>query len=443
MSIKLLHLSDIHFKHYGANEVLDLDSDLRNELEIDLKKLVVDIGTLDIILVGGDIAFSGSVSEYNEAQIWLSKLCKIAGNQEENVLTIPGNHDVDRNKICPILKVVQSNLKSLVERGIIDVKLSGMFNSEESKATLMKTFTNYENFALRYGSIPDRNNGLYWEKDFKIKRNILRIRGINSAIVSNNDDDEHTSKLFLGSVQTQLQRHDGIFYLVLCHHPPQWLYDNDEVDTDLTNRARLQLFGHKHKFNAVQMNQSLRLSAGAVQPPKHEKNWDPRYNIIEIDVEEKTKGEKILVVKIWKRIWNKQNSKFNAESTNGELFERFTLTLDEVEKRDAYAEDETAETQPLINNTPQVDTMENTEMINPQSPNPLRRLAYRFLSLPYHIKISVAVKLELLQDEDQSLNEVQKSKAYLERAQMQNKLAELWDAIAEVNKTTELNPFKS
>ena len=44
MELKLLHLSDIHFQYHQNLEHLDLDDDIRTELEIDLEKSVSDVG---------------------------------------------------------------------------------------------------------------------------------------------------------------------------------------------------------------------------------------------------------------------------------------------------------------------------------------------------------------------------------------------------------------
>src|SRR4051812_47098129 len=119
MSLKFLHLSDIHFRKASD---FDLDKDLRNEIEEDLKRIIPKTGHLDAILVGGDVAFSGKNEEYEVAYEWLRKVCGLIGCLEENVLTVPGNHDVERDKICPILQEVQGAFKALRSRPAIDGK---------------------------------------------------------------------------------------------------------------------------------------------------------------------------------------------------------------------------------------------------------------------------------------------------------------------------------
>ncbi len=175
MGIKLLHLSDIHFKDYNNHTFLDLDKDIQRELELDLGELIDQIGSCDLILIGGDIAFSGEDSQYAVAHTWIKKICLIAGCSEENVLTVPGNHDVERSKICPMLQEAQSAFKKLRDRVSIDKKLEQYLLSEDASLMLLKTFNNYNSFAQKYGAIPEKGNLLFWEKDINIGDATLRI----------------------------------------------------------------------------------------------------------------------------------------------------------------------------------------------------------------------------------------------------------------------------
>jgi predicted MPP superfamily phosphohydrolase len=124
MALKILHLSDIHFYSFGDNEHLDLDFDLRNELERDLTRLMDSIKAIDVVLIGGDIAFSGKKEEYEKASVWIKSICKITNCKEENVLVVPGNHDIKRNTINPLLKKLQETIKNSQNQGEINKELS-------------------------------------------------------------------------------------------------------------------------------------------------------------------------------------------------------------------------------------------------------------------------------------------------------------------------------
>ncbi|MCJ7448993.1 MAG: metallophosphoesterase [Bacteroidales bacterium] len=407
MGLRLLHLSDIHFTSFNGKYYLDQDNDIRNELENDLEELIEKTGSINAILIGGDISFSGKDSEYQIANNWIKRICKIINCSEENVLTVPGNHDIDRSKICSVVSAIHLGFKNLNSRTEIDKMLQGYLESDESCSILLRPLNNYLNFAQKFCVVPE-HNPLYWEKDFSIDGETLRIRGINSAIISDAKDDEHQSKLVLGSIQTTFNRESGVIYLVLCHHPPEWLLDHDEVDRDLLARTKLHLFGHKHNINVLKINECLRLTSGAMQPSRADKLWDPRYNIIELNISPKS-DEGILNAKIWKRVWDQTKMKFKADFTSkGEEIHSIELKYERLKAK--HISEMKEGTKP--NNQKTSEMSPQVEVINVNKPDPIRKLAYLFLGLPYHKRISIANELKFIEDSDIDLTEVQKSQAY-------------------------------
>ncbi|WP_158799420.1 metallophosphoesterase [Pedobacter sp. L105] len=434
MGLKLLHISDIHFKCFDKHQYLDLDKDIQSEVEFDLKDLKAKYGKIDIILIGGDIAFSGKEEEYKIADRWIKKICSITGCEEENVLTVPGNHDVDREKVSVMVKDVHQQFKKLRKRVDIDSKIWEYITNPESAKTLLSPLTNYNTFAQKYGSIPQSDNVLFWEKEFNIDNSILRIRGVNSAFVSDESDDENTSKLILGSTQSNFVRKEGVINVVLCHHPPQWLYDGEEAQIDFKSRVRLHLFGHKHSFSTELVNDCLILSAGAMQPSRRESGWEPRYNIIELTIPLITQNP-TLNIKLFERVWDKEKRKFKADCVDGDrLFEEFNLNLNSHEV-----------TETKVPNKEELKELIITPMAEPvidiNAPDPKRKLAYIFLGLPYHVKLKIAVELGLIDDTDRDLEEVQKAKAYFKRASDKNLLHDLWEKVAKASGITSHNPF--
>lgn len=76
----------------------------------------------------------------------------------------------------------------------------------------------------------------------------------------------------------------GIPNLTICHHPPDWLLDGDDVEDMLNARAMFQVFGHKHRQRIFVGKTNVRWSAGAVNPSRSERQFEPGYNIIELEV---------------------------------------------------------------------------------------------------------------------------------------------------------------
>jgi hypothetical protein len=95
-TLLLMHLSDIHFRRGRSNDPYDLDAVLRQQLADDVEEQIHTLGPVNTILVSGDIAYSGHADEYVTASQWLMQLGERLGCESENILTVPGNHDVQR-----------------------------------------------------------------------------------------------------------------------------------------------------------------------------------------------------------------------------------------------------------------------------------------------------------------------------------------------------------
>jgi predicted phosphodiesterase len=436
MAVKILHLSDIHFC-CPKNDGFDIDDDLRKEIEFDLDNLVEKFGSVDLILIGGDIAFSGTVDEFDKADKWLRSITTKINCPIENVLTVPGNHDVNRNDIGGMCSEAQLKFKKQTDRPNLDSLLKRYSEDKQSLGVLLQHLNNYQDFAVKYGVVYDETNQLYWQKDVPVGPYVMRIRGVNSAIASNSTDNGKDSLLFLGSMQSTLSREAGMFYLFLCHHPPDWLIDGTSVDTDLNARARIQLFGHKHTFKVEVEQGCLRLSAGAVHPSRKELNWEPRYNVLEIEANE---GK--VNVNVWKRVWDDGTKKFKADHPSHVEYDTHVLYLDDVEKRVLNIKNDA---KPITTSSENEETMSESEIetIDPHKPSPLRKLGFFFLKLPYSEKTTIAISLSLLEEKDKAMNEVERSKAYFARAKEQNLLHDLWEHVASkyLDGTLGDNPF--
>jgi predicted MPP superfamily phosphohydrolase len=92
--IKILHLSDIHFKRKEKETFRD---DVEEKMAAAIKEhLEANDAALDFVAVTGDIAFSGK--EYDKAKAFFKTIESVLP-PETVVLPVPGNHDVDREEI--------------------------------------------------------------------------------------------------------------------------------------------------------------------------------------------------------------------------------------------------------------------------------------------------------------------------------------------------------
>lgn len=286
--MRLLHLSDIHFE---APECLNARGDrnlpFRTRLEADLIELCMKDGvTVDAILVGGDIAYKGHPDEYRVAKDWLLRVAERCGCKPSGILTVPGNHDVDRG-VCKSVPVSNAQEAIAKERSLQDRdwQLGRQLNHEESGAALFKPLEAYNEFAAQFGCsvFPTRTS---WDRDLKLSDQVtLRVFGLTSVLISGlGDRDDSPGRLFLGDSQLVLNPQEDVINLVLCHHPPSWFSDASRADNLINARAQLQFFGHEHDQRCLRPPEFFRFLAGAVNPARDEAGWRPGYNLVDLQV---------------------------------------------------------------------------------------------------------------------------------------------------------------
>jgi predicted MPP superfamily phosphohydrolase len=108
--MRILHVSDIHA---STREALDQDI-LVAALLTDAEKYA----PFDLAIVTGDISFSGQSDEYNLAEeLLLTPLRERLGLTPATIVLVPGNHDVDRERI-----------KQVVHQGLLSVRDTASLN---------------------------------------------------------------------------------------------------------------------------------------------------------------------------------------------------------------------------------------------------------------------------------------------------------------------------
>lgn len=430
----LVHLSDIHFTR-SSGTVHDLDANVRNELRLDAAQLSKQVGPVTGVLVTGDIAFSGQKEEYKHAADWLREFCLAIGCPEENVSVVPGNHDVDRKLANDIItKMLHDSIRTK-DGPEVDAKLREFFSNSQSANALLAPLAEYNAFAARYECSASAKDP-FWQRDLSLTcGTVIRMRGLCSAFVSNAEDDK--GKIILGTAQAGVPRDDRVLYLTLCHHPPEWLRDQDSVEDHLKSKVHIQLFGHKHAQRVDTINDKLRLVAGAMHPERRERDWIPAYNVLEIS----RRDHEHIGLRLFQRRWHQPETRFIADRdpNNGNEYRDFKWPgyPHRADKPDVVADpvvqSEASAPPPL----PTVDTQVSL------APDHARRLTFRFLSLPSLVRYEIAVKLGLLKEEDHALSRDALFLEVFKRAVQAGRLAELWDETEQRYKDpADHNPFQ-
>jgi hypothetical protein len=422
--IRLLHLSDIHFRPPFAIGH-DPEYALRKDLLDDVAVIVKQRGSLDAILVTGDIAFSGAESEYLEAAKWLDKVSEAGGCEPEMVYMCPGNHDVDRNYILTNSPVrdMHKSIRGEQTNAERERELMVRLGEDTARKMIYEPLTEYNEFAARYRSAFFAKERYAWDSEDPLVLNdgsLLKIRGLNSALLSGPGDSK--GSLFLGSRACTITRQAGVEYLTICHHPPSWLLDQADAERLLQDRAKIMLFGHEHNQRVVFARDYVTLYAGAVNPERDEAPWKPGYNVIEIWVEGEG-AHRQLHVEVIAREWQENPTQFrNHEDKGNRPTHTFSFALAEW-------------TPPKSSEVPEMPVPTNSDdsaqrMPAAEAPGealpPMRRIVHEFFRLKISQKSAIAGTLDLLEESEKGLPEVQKFTRAIERAKQRGKLAQLW-----------------
>jgi predicted phosphodiesterase len=282
-----LHVSDIHFKTPEClNPDTDPDRGVRTRIERHLAAQIPKLGKVDAILIGGDVAFAGDPREYEEARRWFAKLWTVSGCEKGPMLVVPGNHDINR------ISVERAMSTRNVHKAIAEEKaewregtLRAQLADPQTAAALLHGHAAYNDFAapMQCQVYPGK---IYWKQDLDLTPEVkLRIHGLTSTLLSGRDGkDDPRPSLYVSPLQTALDPVPDVVNMVMCHHPFDWLIDGDDVENALDRRATFQLFGHKHKQRVQREADFVRWGAGAVNPSRSEKQYEPGYNLVRIDL---------------------------------------------------------------------------------------------------------------------------------------------------------------
>tara|TARA_R110002051_G_scaffold325060_1_gene425531 strand:- start:237 stop:1604 length:1368 start_codon:yes stop_codon:yes gene_type:complete len=325
MSSVFVHLSDIHFGQ-ERDDAVHIHNDVKQQLIADAAGVIAGLpgGAAQGILVTGDIAYSGKRVQYEDAGRWLDELAKKIGCPINMVQMVPGNHDVDREK----LSIGGSHLLDYIRMGGA-AEYERVIDNSADRASLLARFEDYERFSYGYNCALDAE--VRFATNLKVKLapdRYIRFIRMNSSLLCHGKEKDDAPELMIGARQFIIPRHDGEENVVLVHHPLNWYKDAEEVRQYVRSRARVFISGHEHDpkvmIDPVDVGcDVMMLAAGAAVPFKSDEIYTYTYNIIEFDLDEDVDA---LTVTIHPRTWNPIRTSFEADETRlGGSKPHFTL----------------------------------------------------------------------------------------------------------------------
>jgi hypothetical protein len=303
-----IHLSDLHFRTGQAGDRHDPDEMIRNELQLDLRRLRSRLPRFDGLIVSGDIAFSGKPEEFEYGGGWIESIRELLGCNERSVMMIAGNHDVD-HAFIPIggdVHQLHQQIRDSQSLAQYDDRLAQTLRDSDRGRLLLSPLAAFNSYASKYGCGISRESP-YWERDFRLSDGTtLRFRGIATILLSSPQDDRGTCRMLYGAAQRTILRKPNVRYVLIGHHPPSWSIEGEEAEQTFSALTFLQVFGHEHQQWLTKIGNSVRLIAGAVQPSRRDAGWQPRYSAFSISVVNET----TLVLRIYPRRWSTEEFTF-------------------------------------------------------------------------------------------------------------------------------------
>ncbi len=280
-TITWLHLSDLHFRA-EARQAWDEDVVLR-ALLADVREQRAAGLAPDLILVSGDVAFSGAPAEYDLARAFFDDLLAATGLERDRLFLVPGNHDVDRAKIGFMAKQMAPTLTSRYA-------VNALLADADARRTFFARFEGYATFVNGYlGAWQTFDNDRYfYVRALDLAGCRLAVLGLNSAwLAQGGDEDRHRLALGERQVRPALDAARGAeLRIALLHHPFEWLQDGDREDSSalLAQECAFVLQGHMHQVGLLQArtpdSNAFLVAAGACYETRQHPN---AYNFVRLD----------------------------------------------------------------------------------------------------------------------------------------------------------------
>jgi len=315
--IRFLQFSDIHFLFCEDTE--DDYAQMRIRFIEDLENVKKQLGTVDYILICGDIACKGQKSEFDKAKNFIESVSKAleVNDNRPNIFVVPGNHDINRKSY--------ENTRDILRPILLDETRNNEFlrtikhAEPDTLKILYSPLLDYNEFAQPYFidevsetiMIGDINKHCFDDKNYYWKfclskegNYTVNLYGLNSTLTcdgkegAKKDLKDGNHLTFLPKPAYNIQSYSNEINISMMHHPLDWLIDEEHACTVFDDRFKLQFFGHMH-IQSSQSDKAVKIFSGAFQPHEGGEDCPPIYNVIDLDVDGST-----MTVKLESRKWN-------------------------------------------------------------------------------------------------------------------------------------------
>lgn len=235
MKIGFLHITDLHILNESGNNELMIDRMLNVIEEHESVEYIV-------IIISGDIAFSGKQSEYKVAEKLFDdivyKCLEVKNIKDVELFIVPGNHDVanfNELKISEIAKAKENH------------DFSSLLLNER------KRLKDYLSFSKKFSRFHEEDNFTYYNDRVVFDGFSIDVHLINSAIFSTDEEDKG-HHYFSTSDLARLEKYTkskANLKILITHHPIEWFMDISKIELEniISNNIDIVFWGHEHNPN--------------------------------------------------------------------------------------------------------------------------------------------------------------------------------------------------
>lgn len=313
MSVVLIQLSDIHFKVNGINPLLERVDQLSSALISSAR----DAETC-LLLITGDVAFSGAVEEYVIAQKFFedlsTKLKAGLNNVSVKLIFIPGNHDCDFSQKNNVREIVLPQVS--VERDA----------PADVVESLIVVQSNYFEFVSTWNrdDISQLTDDIFKQIRFSMPDGEIELNLINSAWMSTLH--EQPGKLLFPAARISANNPEeeaSTLAITLLHHPYQWFdpINARSLRAVIETMSDIVFTGHEHDSGSYRKSHKKQqmeyVEAGVLQ-------GDSRnlceFNVVRVDLQNQQ-----YVVNVFS--WYDKDRYFKSEISESVRFTRNSYRL--------------------------------------------------------------------------------------------------------------------
>jgi len=276
MKLLIVHLSDIHFNQ-KYNSLLSKKDELFNSIKNQARN-----AEKTIILISGDIAFSGKQEEYKIADDFLTEvILKLDEYSQKpvHIVMTPGNHDCDFSINESVRKSVLKDLSENIDDGILNMCLS-----------VQKHF---DSFIEGINLTPTISTPLFKQYNLNIGENNVIINSYNTAYCSQLKETAGSLFFPIHTIEDLHFKKEGALVISIFHHRGNWLSPNNSRDfmTHVENTSNIILCGHEHVSSAKRIhdfdnNHYINIEGGVLQ--EDGQNDVSGFNTITVDVQKRS-----------------------------------------------------------------------------------------------------------------------------------------------------------